>query len=49
MQKKTKETFCEFEIIAFELAALDRRFHWEIKVVIGCQYVKKQSQDSRYY
>ena len=43
------EVFFEFEIIAFELVALDTRFYWERILVIGCQYVNKQPQDFRYY
>ena len=49
MQKKIHKIFFDFEIIAFELDALDTRFYWETIHFIGCQYVNKQSQDFRYY
>ena len=49
MQKKIEKIFFHFEIIAFELVPLDTRFYWERILVIGCQYVNKQSQDFRYY
>ena len=49
MQKKIQEILLEFEIIAFELVALDTCFYWERILVIGCQYVNKQSQDFSYY
>ena len=49
MQKKIQKIFFDFEIIAFELVPLDTRFYWERILVIGCQYVNKQSQDFRYY
>ena len=49
MQKKIQKIFLDFEIIAFELVALDTRFYWERILVIGCQYVNKQSQDYRYF
>ena len=49
MQKKMQKTFCDFEIIAFELAALDSLFYWQRIVVIGSQYVNKQSQIFRCY
>ena len=29
MQKKAKEIFFDFEIIAFELVPLESRFYWE--------------------
>ena len=45
MQKKIQKIFFDFEIIAFELVALNNRFDWERILVIGCQYVNKQSQD----
>ena len=48
MQETTEKVFFEFKIIALELVALDTRFYWEIMLVIGCQYVNKQSQDFRY-
>ena len=49
MQKKIEERFFDLEIIAFELVALKIRFYWNRILVIGCQYVKKQSKDIRYY
>ena len=45
MQKKIQKIFFDFEIIAFELVALNNRFYWERILVIGYQYVSKQSQD----
>ena len=47
MQQKIQKIFFDFEIIAFELVALNTRFYWERIVSIGCQYVNKQSQDFR--
>ena len=49
MQKKIQQIFFDLEIIAFELVSLNTRFYWERILVIGCQNVKKQSQDFRYY
>ena len=49
MQKKVHKIFFDFEIIAFEFIALNTPFYWLIVLVIGCQYVNKQSQDFRYY
>ena len=49
MQKKIAKIVFDLEIIAFELVPLDTRFYWERILVIGCQYVNKQSQDFRYY
>ena len=49
MQKKSREMFFDFEVIAFELVAVDTRFYWERILVIGCQLVNKQSQEFRYY
>ena len=49
MQKKIQKILFDFEIISFELVALDTCFYLERILVIGCQYVKKQSQDFRYY
>ena len=49
MQKKIEQIFFDFEIIAFELVALNNRFYSERILVIGCQYVNKQSQDFRCY
>ena len=49
MQQKAYKTFLDFEIIAFESVALDTHFYWERILVIGYQYVNKQSQDFTYY
>ena len=49
MQKKSEEMFFYLEIFAIELFALNTRFSWETILFIGCQYVKKKSQDFRYY
>ena len=49
MQKKIEQTDFGLEIIAFEFVVLNTRFYWERILVIGCQYVNKQSQDFRYY
>ena len=43
MQKKVQKIFLDFEIIAFELVALNTRLYWERILVIGCQYVKLYS------
>ena len=43
MQKQIEKIFFNLEIIAFELVALNTRFYWERILVIGCQYVNKQS------
>ena len=43
MRKKIQKIFFDFDIIAFELDALDTCFYWENTCV--CQHVKKQSQD----
>ena len=47
-QLKILQIFFDFEIIAFELVALDTRFYWERIPLIGCQYVNKQSHDFTY-
>ena len=49
MQEKIQKKFFDLEIIAFESVALNTRFYWERILVIGCQYVNKESQDFRYY
>ena len=36
MEQKLQKIFFDFEIIAFELVALDTRFYWEGILVIGC-------------
>ena len=43
MQQKIQKVFFHFEIIAFELVALNIRFYWERILSLGCQYVTKQS------
>ena len=48
MWKKIRKIFFDFEIIAFELVALDTWFYLERILVIGSQYVNKQSQDFSY-
>ena len=48
-RKESHNTFFDLEIIAYALVALNIGFKWERILVIGCQYVKKQSQDFRYY
>ena len=45
MQQKTEQIFLDFDIIVFELVVLDTSFYWERILVIGCQYLNKQSQD----
>ena len=49
MQWRIHKIFLDFEIISFELVALDTRFYWERILFIRCQCVNKQSQDFRYY
>ena len=49
MQEKILKIFLYFEVILFELVLLETRFYWERILVIGCQYMNKQSQDFRYY
>ena len=49
MVKKNEQIFFDFEIIAFEFVPLETRFYLETILVIGCKYVKKQSQDFRDY
>ena len=48
MQKKVQKIFLDFETIAFEFVLLNTLFYWERILVIGRQYVNKQSQDLRY-
>ena len=47
--EKIEKIYVDFEIVAFELVPLNSRFYWERILVIGCQYVNKQSQNFRYY
>ena len=49
MQKKIQNIFFDIEIIAFELFSLNTRFYWDSILVIGCQYVDKQSQGFWYF
>ena len=49
MHKKIENIFFDIEIIEFELFALKTRFYWDRILVIGCQYVDKQSQGFRYF
>ena len=49
MQKKIGKQFFDFKLFPFELVALNTRFYWERILVIGCHYVKKESQDFKYY
>ena len=49
MQKKIQNIFVDIEIIAFELFSLNTRFYWDRILVIGCQYVDKQSQGFWYF
>ena len=43
MQQKIKKIFFGLEIIALELVKVNTRFYWERILLIGCQYVNKQS------
>ena len=43
MEKKIEKIFFDFEKIAFEMVALNTRFYWERILLIGCQYLNKQS------
>ena len=49
MQKIIEQIFFDFERMASEFVALDTRFYLERILIIWGQYVKKQSQDFRYY
>ena len=49
MQLQIQQIFFDFEIMAFELVALDTRFYWERILVIRCQYVNKQCEDFKYH
>ena len=49
MHKKIQKMFFGFEIIAFELVALNTRFYWENILLIGIHYANKQSEDLRYF
>ena len=41
MKQKIHKIFSDFDIIAFELVALNTRFYWERILLIGFQYVNK--------
>ena len=49
MKQKIHKIFSDFDIIAFELVALNTRFYWENILVIGCHYANKESQDLRWF
>ena len=46
---KIEKMFWILEKISFELISLNTHFYRENVLVIGKQYVNKQSQDFRYY
>ena len=48
MEKKVKYIFFDSRKTAFELVVLNTRFYWERILLIGCQYVNKQSLDFIY-
>ena len=47
MLEKIQKIFFDLEVIPFELFALNTRFYLQKILVIGSQYVNKQSQDFR--
>ena len=49
MDENTEKNIFKTNLIAFELVALDTRVYWERILVIGWQYLNKESQDIRYY
>ena len=49
MQKKLQKMFSGFEMIAFELVALNTRFYWENILVIVYHYPNKESEDFIYF
>ena len=49
IEKKIEKIFWVLEKTAFELIFLNIHFYRERLLVIGSQYVNKQSQDFRYY
>ena len=49
IQKKIEKIFWILEKISFELISLNTHFYRQNKLVIGKQYVNKQSQYFRYY
>ena len=48
IQKEIEQIYFDLEVIAFELVSLNTRFYGKRILVVGCQYVNKHSQDSRY-
>ena len=44
MEKKIQKMFFGFEIVDFELVALDTSFYWENILVIGCPKMEKKIQ-----
>ena len=48
MKKKVQYIFFDSSKTTFELVALNTRFYWDRILVIGCQYVNKESQDFIY-
>ena len=49
MQKKIQKIFFGSQTIAFELVALNTCFSLESILVLGCQYVNKESQDFKHF
>ena len=49
IREKINKIFQVLEKAAFELISLNTHFYREKLLVIGSQYVNKQSQDFRYY
>ena len=47
--QEIQKIFFDFLIIVFELVALNTRFYLQKILFIGCEYLKKQSQDFSYY
>ena len=48
-EKKIDKIFQVLEKVAFELMSLNTHFYREKLLVIGSQYLNKQSQDFTYY
>ena len=49
MQKTIEKIISVLQMISFELIPLNTHFCWQRILVIGSQYIKKRSQDIRYY
>ena len=49
MQTESEKVFLVLEIIEFELVVIITNFYRERILVIGSQYVNKESHDFRYY